>query len=75
MIGDLCGPVACRRHDSYLLRRSRLHEKLAFHLGRFDIDYLCFGDAAYPMLRYITRGTRRPRVPIVGDEVAAGHMR
>jgi hypothetical protein len=66
MIGDLFGPVSCRRHDSYLLRRSNLHNRLADVLAQFDIDYLCFGDAAYPLLRYITRGTRRPRVPIPG---------
>jgi hypothetical protein len=25
----------------------------------FPIDYLCYGDAAYPLLRFITRGVKR----------------
>ena len=59
MIGNLYGPVSCRRHDSYLLRRSNLHLKLTNILSDFPIDYLCYGDAAYPLLRYITRGVKR----------------
>ena len=59
MIGNLCGPVSCRRHDSYLLRRSNLHLKLTNILSDLPIDYLCYGDAAYPLLRYITRGVKR----------------
>ena len=58
MIGHLYGPIPCKRHDCYLLRRSQLHEKLSAILNQFPIDYLCYGDSAYPLLRYITRGVK-----------------
>ena len=63
MIGNLYGPVSCRRHDCHLLKRSQLHAKLAHWLAQFPVDYLCYGDAAYPLLRYITRGAKRVREP------------
>ena len=70
MIGDLYGPVSCRRHDSYLLRRSNLHNRLTALLSNFPVDYLCFGDAAYPKLRFITRGEKRARVPNAANVIA-----
>ena len=63
MIGDLYGPVSCRRHDSYLLRKSTLHDRLTALLSNFPVDYLCYGDSAYPKLRFITRGAKRHKVP------------
>lgn len=63
MIGDLFGPVSARRHDSYLLRSSDLHNKLIGMLSNFPVDYLCYGDAAYPKLRFITRGAKQARNP------------
>ena len=58
MIGHLFGPISCRRHDSYLLNRSELHRKLSDVLQAFPVDYLCYGDAAYPALRFITKGVK-----------------
>jgi hypothetical protein len=43
---------------------SQLHRRLSRCLAQFPVDYLSFGDAAYPILRYITRGTRRPKIPV-----------
>lgn len=67
MIGHLYGPVSCRRHDSYLLKRSQLHAKLTQCLSGFPVDYLCYGDAAYPLLRFITRGAKRVQNPNAGN--------
>ena len=75
MIGNLYGPVPCKRHDCYLLRRSMLHEKLAVLLAQFPVDYLCYGDAAYPLLRYITRGARRIVNPGPNDAQAVDNNR
>ena len=73
MIGDLYGPIACRRHDCHLLRSSRLHDRLSVMLAECPVDYLCYGDSAYPMLRYITRGTKRPKFPLVANPVNAAN--
>jgi nuclease HARBI1 len=69
MIGHLYGPISCKRHDAYLLRRSELHDKLSIVLAAFPIDYLCYGDAAYPVQRYIKRGVKRVRNPGEADVV------
>lgn len=63
MIGDLYDPVSCRRHDSYLLRKSGLHDRLTALLSDFPLNYLCYGGSAYPKLRFITRGAKRAKVP------------
>ena len=52
MIEELYGPIACRRHDCHLLRSSRLHDRLSVMLAICPVDYLCYGDSAYPMLKY-----------------------
>ena len=75
MIGHLYGPITCRRHDAYLLRRSQLHEKLAVLLAIFPVDYLCYGDGAYPLLRYIKRGVKRVRHPGPNDAINVEHGR
>ena len=75
MIGHLFGPITCRRHDAYLLRRSELHEKLSAVLNVFPIDYLCHGDAAYPVQRYIKRGVKRARIPGLANSVDAQNAR
>ena len=31
-------------------------------LSNFPVDYLCYGDSAYPKLRSITRGEKRAKV-------------
>jgi nuclease HARBI1 len=69
MIGHLFGPISCKRHDAYLLRRSELHEKLTDVLALFPVDYLCYGDGAYPLLRYIKRGVKRVQNPGPNDAV------
>ena len=62
MIGDLYGPMIGRRHDSYLLRKSGLDNKILNMLHPFlpDTVYHTYGDAAYPHLpRWLKRGGRR----------------
>lgn len=71
MIGHLFGPITCRWHDAYLLRRSELHDELSAVLHVFPIDYLCYGDAAYPVQRYIKRGVKRARTPDLANQVDA----
>ena len=70
MIGDLYEPIACRRHDCHLLRSSRLHDRLTVMLADCPVDYLCYGDSA---LRYITRGTKRSKFPLVANPVNAAN--
>ena len=62
MIGDLYGPMIGRRHDSYLLRKSGLNNRILNMLHPFlpDTVYHTYGDAAYPHLpRWLKRGGRR----------------
>ena len=42
-------------------------------LAECPVDCLCYGDSAYPMLRYITRGTKRPKFPLVANPVNAAN--
>ena len=75
MIGDLYGPVSCRCHDSYLPRKSGLHDRFTALLSNFPVDNLCYGDSAYPKLRFITRGAKRAKVPNPLNVVALENRR
>lgn len=44
---DLFGPVSGRRHDSYMLRESRLNERVAEVQRESPVQYKVYGDAAY----------------------------
>ena len=62
MIGDLYGSMIGRRHDSYLLRKSGLNNRILSMLHPFlpDTVYHTYGDAAYPHLPlWLKRGGRR----------------
>ena len=54
MIEHLFGPVAGRRHDSYLLRESGLNSKLEGN----DFQGKVYGDAAHAVLSHVDRGFR-----------------
>lgn len=58
MIGHLFGPIPGSRHDAYLLRESKLNEKLAALQEGNDVQYKAYGDAAYPILSHVDRGFR-----------------
>ena len=62
MIGDLYASMIGRRHDSYLLRKSELNNRILNMLHPFlpDTVYHTYGDAAYPHLPlWLKRGGRR----------------
>lgn len=46
-----------------------MHEKLSDVLAQFPVDYLCYGDGAYPVLRYIKRGVKLARDPGPDDAI------
>lgn len=58
MLIDAWGPVSGRRHDSYLLRVSRLNERLAEVQPPDGQQMKVYGDAAYPLLSHVRRGFR-----------------
>jgi hypothetical protein len=47
MILDYFGPVAGRRHDSYMLRKSTLNARMGAVQDRHATQYVIYGDAAY----------------------------
>ena len=50
------GPFSGRRHDSAMLRASRLMPLLEQHFVVNGITYSLFGDVAYPLGRFMYRG-------------------
>lgn len=51
MIANLYGPEVGRRHDSYMLKQSKVLEDFQQHLGAED--YYIYGDSGYPMKRHL----------------------
>ncbi|CAN0570154.1 unnamed protein product [Laminaria digitata] len=58
MIGDMYGPVPGRRHDSYLLHKSQLNERLFVLQEGKAFQGKVYGEAAYPVLSHVDRGFR-----------------
>ena len=50
------GPICGSRHDSHMLRESRVIDVLRrVCRGRLGVDYVLFGDSAYPISRFLLR--------------------
>ena len=56
LILDFFGPVAGRRSDGYLLRRSRFLARMARLCVLAGASFYVYGDPAYPLGRYLLRG-------------------
>ncbi|KAK3260083.1 hypothetical protein CYMTET_30946 [Cymbomonas tetramitiformis] len=53
LIVHLFGPIAGHRHDSFMLRESRLLEQLEEYFSDKDVIFLIYGDPAYPISDFI----------------------
>jgi nuclease HARBI1 len=60
LIALLFGPVNGNRHDSFMLRDSRLLHKLRDLLPEGEKRYSLYGDPAYPQSELLFGGFRRP---------------
>ncbi|CAM9718435.1 unnamed protein product, partial [Phaeothamnion confervicola] len=58
IVSDMYGSVVGRRHESHLLARSNLNNRMATAQAGNPRQYKIYGDAAYPMLSHISRGCR-----------------
>ncbi|CAN0180040.1 unnamed protein product [Discosporangium mesarthrocarpum] len=68
MFPDVYGPFSGRRHDAYLLRESRINERLAAAQVGSPIPYRVYGDAAYPVLSHVDRGFRGGNLTLAQKE-------
>ena len=60
LISDFFGPICGRRGDGYMLRKSRLEDRIARLCLRAGAPYYVYGDPAYPLTQYIMRGFKGP---------------
>ncbi|CAN0412527.1 unnamed protein product [Laminaria digitata] len=58
MIGDMYGPVPGRTHDSCLLHKSQLNDRIFVLQEGKAFQGKVYGDAAYPVLSHVDRGFR-----------------
>lgn len=58
MIGDMWGPAPGRRHESFLLRESKLNQRLAALREGKPFQGKVYGDAAYTIMSHVDRGFR-----------------
>eukprot|EP00854_Cymbomonas_tetramitiformis_P004261 gene4261-5245_t len=56
LIVHLFGPIAGHRHDSFMLRESKLLEQLEEYFSDKDVVFLIYGDPAYPVSEYLITG-------------------
>ncbi|CAN0156318.1 unnamed protein product, partial [Discosporangium mesarthrocarpum] len=59
LLCDLHGPVAGSRHDVYMLGRINLNPKVVNMPEGAPVQYVVYGDTAYPNLSHVTRGYRQ----------------
>lgn len=60
------------RHDGFLLRESKILDRLREVSGRLGRDYRLFGDSAYPLSRYLFRmhkGNMTPQQQAFNDDM------
>ena len=63
LVEDFFGPVPSRRGDGYLLRRSRLLERMHQLCATAGHHYYVYGDPAYALTRYVMRGYKGVMTP------------
>lgn len=52
------GPLEGKRHDSRMYHESRLDQRLRALHQRTGVNYIIYGDSAYPLTRYIQPAIR-----------------
>ncbi|CAM9691724.1 unnamed protein product [Discosporangium mesarthrocarpum] len=57
LLCDVSGPVVGRRHDAWLLKESNLNPKVRDAQEGLPVQYVVYGDTAYPMLSHVKQGS------------------
>lgn len=72
IIANWFGPTNGRRHDSFVLAKSRLHDKLEQKFQRYTAPPYIYSDAGFPLKKYLIvpfKGTITRRQNIVNKKM------
>ncbi|CAM9138306.1 unnamed protein product [Discosporangium mesarthrocarpum] len=74
LLCDVAGPAVGRRHNAWLLRESKLNPKIRDAQEVLPVQYVEYGDTAYPMLSHVKRVQREPNTITVEEREANKRM-
>ncbi|CAM9644407.1 unnamed protein product, partial [Discosporangium mesarthrocarpum] len=69
-IDDLWGPTAESRHGDYLMRRSRLDDRLRDAQEGNPTHYYAYGDTAYAVMSHVKRGFKQSAAGLQPESIA-----